>query len=35
MVIEAAMRVGAETLYTEELQDGQRIGSMTLVNPFS
>jgi predicted nucleic acid-binding protein len=29
------MRVGAETLYTEELQDGQRIGSMTLVNPFS
>lgn len=35
MVIEAAVRVGAETLYTEDLQDGQRIGTMTLVNPFT
>lgn len=35
MIIEAAVRVGAETLYTENLQDGQRVGTMTLVNPFS
>ena len=34
MVIEAASRSGARTLYTEDLQHGQRIGGMTIVDPF-
>ncbi len=35
MVIEAASRSGARTLYTEDLQHGQRIGGMTIVDPFA
>ena len=34
MVIEAALRGGAQTLYTEDLNHGQRFESLTLVNPF-
>jgi predicted nucleic acid-binding protein len=34
MVIEAAMRCGAQTLYTEDLTHGQRFDALTLVNPF-
>lgn len=34
MVIEAARRSGASTLYTEDLTHGQRFGAMTVVNPF-
>lgn len=34
MVIEAALRCGAQTLYTEDLTHGQRFGALTVVNPF-
>lgn len=34
MVIEAALRSGAKTLYTEDLNHGQRFGALTVVNPF-
>jgi len=34
MVIEAAMRGGAQTLYSEDLTHGQRFESLTVVNPF-
>jgi predicted nucleic acid-binding protein len=34
MVIEAALRADAQTLYTEDLTHGQRFGALTLVNPF-
>lgn len=34
MVIEAALRAEAQTLYTEDLQHGLRFGALTLVNPF-
>jgi len=34
MVIEAALRAKADVLYTEDLQHGQRFGTLTVVNPF-
>ena len=34
MVIEAAQRAGAQTLYTEDLNHGQRFGKLKVVNPF-
>lgn len=34
MVIEAALRAGAQTLYSEDLTHGQRFDSLTVVNPF-
>lgn len=34
MVVEAALRAEAQTLYSEDLSHGQRFGSMTVVNPF-
>ena len=34
MVVEAALRSGAPTLYTEDLNAGQRFGSLTVANPF-
>ena len=33
-IVAAANRAGATTLYTEDLNDGQRYGSVTVVNPF-
>jgi predicted nucleic acid-binding protein len=33
-IIAAAERAGAETLYSEDLNDGQRYGNVTVVNPF-
>lgn len=33
-VIVAAERLGATTLYSEDLSDGQTYGSVTVVNPF-
>lgn len=33
-VIAAAERLGAETLYTEDLNHGQRYGSVQVINPF-
>jgi predicted nucleic acid-binding protein len=35
MVVAAALHVGAQTLYTEDLSDGQRFGALTVVNPFA
>ena len=34
LIVAAAQRAGAKTLYTEDLNDGQRYGSVTAVNPF-
>jgi predicted nucleic acid-binding protein len=34
MVVEAAVRAGAEILYTEDMQHGRRFGPLTLINPF-
>jgi len=34
MVIEAALRGGAHTIYTEDLTHGQQFETMTVVNPF-
>jgi predicted nucleic acid-binding protein len=34
LVIEAAIRAGAHTLYTEDLTHGQRFESLTITNPF-
>lgn len=34
MVVEAALRSGATTLYSEDLQHGRRFGELTLINPF-
>ncbi len=33
-IVAAAERLGASILYTEDLSDGQRYGSVTVVNPF-
>ena len=33
-ILSAALALGAETLYTEDLNDGQRYGSLRAVNPF-
>lgn len=34
-IVSAAERLGASILYTEDLSDGQRFGSVTVVNPFT
>lgn len=34
MVISAALRSGAQTLLSEDMQHGQRFDSLTIVNPF-
>lgn len=34
MVIEAALRADAQTLYTEDLSHGQRFGKLAIQNPF-
>jgi predicted nucleic acid-binding protein len=34
LIIVAAQKVGAELLYSEDMQDGQQIGSLKIVNPF-
>ncbi len=35
MVVEAALLAEATTLFSEDMQHGQRYGSLTVVNPFS
>jgi predicted nucleic acid-binding protein len=35
LVIEGAMRSGAKTLLSEDMQHGQRFGELTVRNPFS
>jgi predicted nucleic acid-binding protein len=34
MVVQAAIQSGCDTLFSEDLNAGQRIGSVTIVNPF-
>lgn len=34
MIVAAALDAGCTTLFTEDLQDGQRIGTLTIRNPF-
>ena len=34
MVVEAALRARAQTLYSEDLGHGQRFGNLSVVNPF-
>ncbi len=33
-IIASALLADCETLYSEDMQDGQQIGSLTLRNPF-
>ena len=35
MVVEAAIRSGVDTLYSEDMQHGQRFGNLVLQNPFT
>jgi predicted nucleic acid-binding protein len=35
LVVQAAIDAGCDKLYTEDLNAGQRVGSVTIVNPFS
>ncbi len=35
LIVQAALRGGARRLYTEDLQDGQVIDEMEIVNPFA
>ncbi len=34
LIVQAALQAGAEVLFTEDMQDGRRIESMRLENPF-
>ena len=34
LMVDAALSAGATTLYSEDMQHGQRYGSLTVVNPF-
>jgi predicted nucleic acid-binding protein len=34
LILQAAIKSGCKLLYTEDLQHGQRIGSLTIENPF-
>lgn len=34
LIVEAAIRAGAERLVSEDLQDGRRFGALTIENPF-
>ena len=34
LILEAACRSGAITLYSEDLSNGQQVGGLTIVNPF-
>jgi predicted nucleic acid-binding protein len=34
LIVQAALDAGCDTLYTEDLQDGQRIQGLAIVNPF-
>lgn len=34
LIVQAALRTGAERLVSEDLQDGRRFGALTIANPF-
>lgn len=35
LIIAAALRIGCDRLYSEDLQHGQRIENLTVINPFA
>ncbi|GIX28761.1 MAG: DNA-binding protein [Burkholderiales bacterium] len=35
LIVAAALEAGCKRLYSEDLQDGQNIGGLTIVNPFA
>jgi predicted nucleic acid-binding protein len=35
LIVEAALRAGAQRLVSEDLQDGRRFGTLTVENPFA
>jgi len=35
LIVESAIDCGASTLWTEDLQDGQTFGNLTVINPFT
>ena len=35
MVVQAAIEAGCDQLYSEDLSDAQRFGSLVIVNPFT
>lgn len=35
LILAAAQNAGCETLYSEDLQDGQSYGGITVVDPFA
>jgi len=35
LIVAAALQAGCETLYSEDMQDGGKIGALTIVNPFA
>ena len=35
LIIQAALDLGCDTLYSEDLQAGQKFGSLTVANPFA
>lgn len=34
LIVQAALDLGCATLYSEDLQDGQRFGKLQIINPF-
>ncbi len=34
LIITIAQKAGAETLYSEDMQHGQKFGGLTIINPF-
>jgi predicted nucleic acid-binding protein len=34
LIVQAAIQTGCDTLYSEDMNSGQRFGSVTVVNPF-
>ena len=34
LIITIALKAGAETLYSEDIQHGQKFGGLTIINPF-
>ena len=34
LILQAALDTGCQTLYTEDLQHGQKFGKLTVINPF-
>ncbi len=35
LIVAAALEAGCDTPYSEDMQDGRKIGALTIVNPFA